>query len=85
MVFLRACLSFKSTTAGGSLCLVRRKLRRAVILHQQFTTQAGAKIVPALRVVAEKALTLAAFAADYCDMGHRFPFSSHSYSDELAN
>lgn len=33
----------------------------------------------------EQALTLAAFAADYCDMGHRFPFSSHSYSDELAN
>jgi len=25
------------------------------ILHQQLTTQAGAKIVPALRVVAEKA------------------------------
>ncbi len=34
---------------------VKAKLRRVVILHQQLTTQAGAKIVPALQHVTEKA------------------------------
>jgi len=56
VISLRACFSFISTTAGDYfLCPTRRKARSVVFLHKRLTTQAGAKIVPALRVVTEKA------------------------------